>query len=290
MLRRFGARAVSSRRRFRARFVKARDFERDPVASAHSMKRQGRSDPPEIETLAARAAPRLETLAGRQERQAGLFGRRKGKKLRGRQAELLRTVLPGVTFDPSRPILDAVALFPEAPAALWLEVGFGGGEHLAAEASRHPQFGYIGCEAFVNGVAKALTLIEENQLRNVRLYGGDARAVIEALPQRALDGVYLLYPDPWPKRRQRKRRFLSDDMLARLARIMRPGAELRFATDIDDNAGWTLARILRSADFSWSPQNATEWQRPWEGWSGTRYEAKALLEGRRPVYLTFLRI
>jgi tRNA (guanine-N7-)-methyltransferase len=132
-------------------------------------------------------------------------------------------------------------------------------------------------------------LIEESRLQNVRLYEGDARAVIEALPGRALDGVYLLYPDPWPKRRQRKRRFLSDDMLTRLARVMRPGAELRFATDIDDNAGWTLARILRSGEYSWTPASAQDWRRPWDGWNGTRYEAKALLEARRPAYFTFLR-
>jgi len=113
--------------------------------------------------------------------------------------------------------------------------------------------------------------------------------VIEALPQSALDGVYLLYPDPWPKRRQRKRRFLSDEMLGRLARVMRPGAELRFATDIDDNAGWTLTRVLRSADFTWTARNAKDWRSPWEGWSGTRYETKAILVGRRPVYLTFQR-
>jgi len=253
------------------------------------MKRQGLSDPRDIEAAGPGAPPRHENPARTPEHPPGLYGRRKGKKLRERQAELLRTALPGATFDASRPILDAAALFPERPASLWLEIGFGSGEHLATEASRHPDFGYIGCEAFLNGVAKALTLIDESQLRNVRLYQGDARAVIEALPQSALDGVYLLYPDPWPKRRQRKRRFLSDEMLGRLARVMRPGAELRFATDIDDNAGWTLTRVLRSADFTWTARNAKDWRSPWEGWSGTRYETKAILVGRRPVYLTFQR-
>ena len=162
-------------------------------------------------------------------------------------------VLPCLSFDTSRPIPDPACLFPGRPSALWLEIGFGGGEHLAAQAQAHPDIGYIGCEAFLNGVAKALALIEASQLRNVRLYNGDARAVIEALPSEALDGVYLLYPDPWPKRRHHRRRFLSGEMLARLAQVMRPGAKLRVATDIDGNAGWSLARVLRSLDFVWTP-------------------------------------
>jgi tRNA (guanine-N7-)-methyltransferase len=221
-------------------------------------------------------------------RQATLFGRRRGKRLTARHSELMRTTLPGVTIDASRPI-HLASLFPGRPSAVWLEIGFGGGEHLAALASAHPDIGFIGCEAFRNGIAKALTLIEESRLGNVRLYEGDARAVIDALPSGALDGIYLLYPDPWPKRRQRKRRFLSDEMLSRLGRILRAGAELRFATDIDDNAGWTLARILRSSDYSWTPAAAEDWRHPWDGWRGTRYEAKALLEDRRPAYFTFVR-
>jgi len=205
-----------------------------------------------------------------------------------RRDELMRVALPVVALDASRPI-DPAVLFQNRASALWLEIGFGGGEHLAACALAHPEEGYIGCEAFRNGVAKALMLIEEAKLRNVRLCQGDARAIVEALPERSLDGIYLLYPDPWPKRRHRKRRFLCDVMLTRLAHIMRPGAELRFATDIDDNAGWTLVRILRSGYFSWTPESARAWQNPWEGWQGTRYEAKALRAARRPAYFTFRR-
>lgn len=246
--------------------------------------------PPKVERPLRGAAYNAEDPSKTAERAAGLFGRRKGKKLRDRQAERLRADLPEIAVDASRPIADAAALFREKPAALWLEIGFGSGEHLAAEASRHPECGFIGCEAFVNGVAAALRLIEENALGNIRLYQGDARVVIDALPDQALDGVYLLYPDPWPKRRQRKRRFLSDELLARLARIMRPGAELRFATDIDDNGGWTLARVLRSTDFVWSAKTAADWKNPWQGWSGTRYETKAQREGRTAIYLTFRRV
>jgi tRNA (guanine-N7-)-methyltransferase len=219
----------------------------------------------------------------------GFHGRRRGRKLGPHQVSLLNTVLPCLSFDVSRPIPDPACLFPDRPSTLWLEIGFGGGEHLAAQAHAHPDTGYIGCEGFLNGIAKALALIEAGQLRNVRLYNGDARAVIEALPAEALDGANLLYPDPWPKRRHHRRRFLSDEMLTRLARIMRSDAELRFATDIDANAGWSLARVLRSPDFVWAPKGPIDWQRPWDGWTGTRYEANALRGGRRPIYLTFLR-
>jgi tRNA (guanine-N7-)-methyltransferase len=218
-----------------------------------------------------------------------LHGRRRGKKLRAHQATLLNMALPRLSLDISQPLSDPAGLFPNRPTALWLEIGFGGGEHLAAKADANPNTGYIGCEAFLNGIAKALALIESGSLSNVRLYNGDARAVIEALPQASLDGVYLLYPDPWPKRRHHGRRFLSSEGLACLARVLRPGAELRFATDIDDNAGWTLAHILRSPDFKWLAAGSTDWQGPWPGWTGTRYETKAIRAARKPVYLTFHR-
>ncbi|MCI0465514.1 MAG: tRNA (guanine(46)-N(7))-methyltransferase TrmB [Beijerinckiaceae bacterium] len=218
-----------------------------------------------------------------------LHGRRKGKKLSAHRVFLVQTLLPRLSLDVSRPITDPFSLFPGRPEALWLEAGFGGGEHLVAEALAHPGNGYIGCEFYLNGIAKALALIEAHQLENIRLQNGDARTVIDALPPGCLDGAYVLFPDPWPKRRHRERRFLSLDMLARLARVMRKGAELRFATDIDDNAGWTLASVLRSHGFGWKATEAQDWQRPWKGWQGTRYEAKALRDGRRPAYFTFLR-
>lgn len=218
-----------------------------------------------------------------------LYGRRKGKKLRAHHAALIETLLPALTLDVSQKITDAALLFPNAPRDIWMEIGFGGGEHLIAEAKEHQERGFIGCEPFENGVAKALALAEETKLSNLRLYQGDAGAVIEALPDGALAGVYLLYPDPWPKRRHHKRRFLSDDMFVALARVLRPGAEIRFATDIDDNAGWTLLRALRSPHFTWKAASADDWREPWPAWSGTRYEAKALKAGRKPVYLTFVR-
>jgi tRNA (guanine-N7-)-methyltransferase len=218
-----------------------------------------------------------------------LYGRRKGKKLRAQQSALIENLLPVLTLDVSRPIADCAALFPAPVDAVWLEVGFGGGEHLIAEAEAHPNHGFIGCEPFENGVAKALALAEARGVNNLRLYGGDAGHVIAALPADALSGCYLLYPDPWPKRRHRKRRFLSDEMFGELARVMKSGAELRFATDIDDNAGWTLMRALRAPDFTWKAFCADDWRLPWAGWSSTRYEAKALAAGRTPAYLTFVR-
>jgi tRNA (guanine-N7-)-methyltransferase len=221
---------------------------------------------------------------------AQLYGRRKGKKLRPRQAELLELALPGLALDAAQKIADVPGQFPHRPAQIWLEIGFGGGEHLVAQSLAHPDRGFFGCEPFVNGVAKLLARIDAEKLENLRLYQGNAAVLIAALPDACLDGVFLLYPDPWPKRRQRKRRFLSDAMLADLARVIRSGAELRFATDIDDYAGWVLARVLRSPHFAWAVASSDDWQKPWAGWPGTRYEAKALAAGRRPVYLSFTRV
>jgi tRNA (guanine-N7-)-methyltransferase len=181
------------------------------------------------------------------------------------------------------------ALFAQPLSDIWLEIGFGGGEHLIRAAAEHLDVGFIGCEPFVNGTAKALAAIETQRLANIRLHAGDAADILAWLPSASLGRVFLFFPDPWPKRRQRKRRFISDQTLSALARVMRAGAELRFATDIDDYAGWALARILRSAEFIWPAQQSADWTLPWEGWRETRYEAKAKQAGRRPLYLTFIR-
>lgn len=218
-----------------------------------------------------------------------LHGRRKGKPLASYQRELVQRLLPRLALDLRGPI-DPMDLFAEPRQDVWLEIGFGGGEHLLAVASRHPEIGFIGCEPFLNGMARALAHIAEHDLQNIRLHDGDAGEIIDALPAASLGRVFLLYPDPWPKRRQRKRRFISDAMLARLARVMRRGAELRFATDIDDYCGWTLARILRSPDFAWTATQSSDWQTPWTDWASTRYEEKAIGQGRRGCYLTAARL
>jgi tRNA (guanine-N7-)-methyltransferase len=172
---------------------------------------------------------------------------------------------------------------------VWLEIGFGGGEHLIDAAKTHPNVGFIGCEPFVNGMAKALAAIEAHGLTNIRLHAGDAIDMLGRLPSACLGRVFLLFPDPWPKRRQHKRRFVSEENLRTLARVMRTGSALHFATDIDDYAGWTLARVLRSKDFTWAAEQSADWTAPWAGWQPTRYEKKARASGRRPVYLTFTR-
>lgn len=181
------------------------------------------------------------------------------------------------------------ALFPHAVDEVRLEIGFGGGEHLIAQARQHSATGFIGVEPFLNGMAKTLAAIESFALTNIRLHFGDATFLLDWLPSRSLGGVVLLYPDPWPKRRHWKRRFVQDESLANIVRVLQPGSELRFATDIPDYAAWTLKRALRSPDLDWIAERADDWRLPWPGFSGTRYEAKAKREGRVPCYLRFRR-
>lgn len=224
------------------------------------------------------------------ERAGAFFGRRKGKRLRAGQDELVLTLLPSLRVTPGQ---SPAAMFASAGGEsrrTWLEIGFGGGEHLAAQARANRDVNFIGCEPFVNGMAKLLAVVDQEGLGNIRVWDEDVTDLLPTLPDACLDRVYILYPDPWPKRRQRKRRLVSDETLAELARVMRKGAELRFASDIDNYIGWVLARALRSPDFRWSAERADDWRRPYEGWPGTRYEAKAIREGRVPSYLTFARV
>ena len=222
------------------------------------------------------------------DRAGAFFGRRKGKRLRASHDRLVQTLLPSLRVR----LGDAPgALFGDRPTeATWLEIGFGGGEHLAAQARAHPAINFIGCEPFVNGMAKLLASIEQDKLDNIRIWDEDVTDLLPTLPDACLDRVYILYPDPWPKRRQRKRRLVSDEMLVELARVMKPGAELRFASDIDDYIGWVLARVMRSKDFRWTATRPDDWRNAYEGWPGTRYEAKAIREGRVPSYLTMVRV
>ena len=222
------------------------------------------------------------------ERAGAFFGRRKGKKLRAGQDDLVQNLLPSIRAVPGS---DIPGQFPNRQAReTWLEIGFGGGEHLAAQARAHRDVNIVGCEPFVNGMAKLLAVIEQENLDNVRVWDDDVTDLLPTLADACLDRVYILYPDPWPKRRQRKRRLVSDENLEMLARVMKPGAELRFASDIDDYIGWVLARVLRSQAFRWTATRADDWRKPYDGWPGTRYEAKAIREGRVPSYLTFVRV
>ena len=221
------------------------------------------------------------------------FGRRKGHKLRPHQADLIDQLLPHLALDIQAPppdLSDLPSLFDPPTTELRLEIGFGGGEHLVAEARAHPDSAFIGCEPYVNGMAKILAQIEAHNVGNIRLFAGDAVELVAWLPPRALARIDLIHPDPWPKRRHWKRRFVQDATIAAMARVLRPGGEFRFVSDIDDYCAWTLAHLLRSPDFVWTAEQASDWRRPWDGYTVTRYGQKAAREGRVAAYLRFRRV
>ncbi|WP_085125844.1 tRNA (guanosine(46)-N7)-methyltransferase TrmB [Tistlia consotensis] len=223
-----------------------------------------------------------------------LHGRRQGRPLRGGLRDLVEQRLPAFELRlPDAGRLDPAAAFESPgprPRALWLEIGFGGGEHLAWQAARHPEVGIIGCEVFVNGIATLLRALEETGSGNVRIFRDDARRLIEALPDACLERVFLLFPDPWPKRRHAKRRFVAPATLDALARVLRPGGELRVASDDPTYQAWALAHLLAHPAFAWTAKSAADWRRRPADWPPTRYEAKALESGRHPVYLAFQRV
>jgi tRNA (guanine-N7-)-methyltransferase len=185
--------------------------------------------------------------------------------------------------------LDLEALFGGARSAIWLEIGFGGGDHLAAQAEIHPDIGFIGCEFFENGIEKLLAQIESRRLRNVRIYTDDARLLIAALPPASIARMFVLFPDPWPKRRHHKRRIISRETLDRLGEIMCDAAELQLATDDGDYLSWMLERVTDHPAFEWMARRPTDWRDPPPDWAPTRYEQKARAAGRRPAFLVFRR-
>ncbi len=224
------------------------------------------------------------------ERRDGLHGRRKGKPLSPRRQRLMATLYRERAIDIGAPAPTSLAaLFPGAPARIILEIGFGGGEHLVAAATAAPQAGFIGVEPYLNGMASAVAAIDDRGLANIRLSDGDAAHLIDWLPPASLAAVDLLYPDPWPKKRHWKRRFVSPENLDRLARVIAPGGAFRFASDIASYVEWTLAHTLRHGAFTWTAERADDWRRPFPDWQGTRYEAKAIAAGRIPTYLAFVR-
>jgi len=218
------------------------------------------------------------------------FGRRHGRSLKPGRRRLLDEVLPALRVPLTEADdVDPRALFPGRPEAVWLEVGFGAGEHLAAQAAAHPDIGFIGCEPFVNGVAGLLARVEAAGLSNVRLLDDDARPLLDRLAEASIGRVFLLFADPWPKARHAKRRFIRPETLDALARVMTDGAELRFASDDMGYVGWTLERLTGHPDFAWTARRPGDWRHPPAGWCETRYEAKAKAAGRRRAYLTFRR-
>jgi len=202
---------------------------------------------------------------------------------------LLENLLPRLLLTPQSAADPRSCFAPLAPRDIWLEIGFGAGEHLAAQAHRNPGIGFIGVEPYVAGTAKLLAKIVTGEVANIRLYQSDARDIIETLPDASLGCVFVLFPDPWPKTRHHKRRLISTEMLDSLARLLRPGAELRFATDDPGYLVWTLERLASHPAFYWMAQSPDDWRNRPQDWPETRYEAKAKLAGRICTYLRFIR-
>ncbi|QND61317.1 tRNA (guanine(46)-N(7))-methyltransferase TrmB [Mesorhizobium huakuii] len=218
------------------------------------------------------------------------FGRRRGKPVRPQQAAALESGLDAYRLDlTAEAPSDLRTLFKAEVSTVRLEIGFGGGEHLLHRAIEAPTTGFIGVEPFVNGMAKMMMAVQARPLANLRVHDDDATRLLDWLPPASLDGIDLLYPDPWPKKKHWKRRFVSPVNLERFARVLKPGSKFRFASDIDTYVNWTLLHCRAHGAFAWQAAEAADWHRPYEGWPGTRYEAKAIREGRRPAYLTFVR-
>ena len=218
------------------------------------------------------------------------YGRRHGKTLRPAQSGALERLLPALKLDLLEPApADPRALFPAPVEAVRLEIGFGGGEHLHHEAGRLPRTGFIGVEPFVNGMAKLVAQLDVSPRPNIRLHDDDATQLLDWLPDGSIDGVDLFYPDPWPKKKHWKRRFVSAVNLDRFARVMKKGGLFRFASDIDTYVNWTLLACRAHPAFEWRASGPDDWRNAYEGWPGTRYEAKAVREGRAPAYLAFRR-
>lgn len=221
------------------------------------------------------------------------YGRRKGKHLRDSQeaylAEDLAALSPGpVSWEdnPDRTPLDLDTLF--AGREVWLEIGFGGGEHMVHQAAQNPSVGIIGAEPYINGVAMLLGKIRRDGTDNIRIHAGDVRDLFDVLPEASIARAFLLYPDPWPKARHHRRRFVTPEHLEPLARVLRPGAMFRVATDIPDYVRQTLIEVPKGP-FDWLAERPADWRDPWPDWLSTRYEQKALREGRVPHYMTFRR-
>ncbi len=213
-----------------------------------------------------------------------MYGRRKGRPLNVRKSALMRDLLPRLEIAlPDAGFIDPYALFDRKPDKLWFEVGFGGGEHLAAQAAQHPEIGFIGCEPFQNGVASLLDHVDSQGLKNVRIYPDDARVLLDRLPDGLLERCFVLYPDPWPKKRHHERRFICAENLDRLARTLKPNGELRLATDVAELAAWMREKTNGHVAF----QAVYDSHTPPPDWVITRYEEKGKKAGREPAYLIY---
>lgn len=249
--------------------------------------------PPTVMTESASPKPRFRPSKSRlieEQVATAFFGRRKGKPLSPTQLKLVDELLPTISINPSEPVSDIQSIFAHAPQKIWLEIGFGGGEHMVRQAMDNPDVGIIGCEPFINGAVKALGQIEKEGIDTIRMYDEDAAHVLDWLPDASIDRIFLLYPDPWHKKRHWKRRFVSDRNLKRFVRVLKPGGIFRFASDIEDYVEWTLEHVAAVPELVEQCQNPAERLEAYPDWKRTRYEEKAFREGRKPQYLSFLRI
>jgi tRNA (guanine-N7-)-methyltransferase len=220
-----------------------------------------------------------------------LHGRRRGRPLRPARRTLVERLLPRLDIalpDDAAP-LDPASLLPSSCREVWLEIGFGAGEHLIAQAREAADIGFIGCEPFINGVAALLAGVGAERLSNVRVFRDDARLLLDRLADASIGRAFVLFPDPWPKLRHHKRRIVARGTVAALARVLADGAELRIATDDSDYKGWILAHVLADGAFDWCARRPADWRDRPADWPETRYEAKARAAGRRPSFFRFRR-
>ncbi len=219
------------------------------------------------------------------------YGRRRGHRLRPQRQSLMDAVLPrvAIVLPPGAGTIDTRTLFDPLPTQVWLEIGFGGGEHLANQAAAHPDIGFIGCEPFINGVASLMRHVDEENLGNVRVWPEDARLLLPRLPDASIDRAFVLFPDPWPKRRHHSRRILGAAGLAELARLLTDGGELRIATDHPGYRDWILMQLGRTDAFTWTARGPADWRERPADWPPTRYEEKALGRGAACTYLRWCR-
>jgi len=218
------------------------------------------------------------------------YGRRRGHKLRPNRQALIDDLLPKLRIKlPHANLLDLDTLFDSTVREIWLEIGFGSGEHLASHARLNPDIGFIGCEPYLNGVAHHLSLIAHDKLNNVRIFDDDARKLFRVLPDSVFDRVYALYSDPWPKKRHQRRRFISFETVNSLSRIMKNGAQLRLASDHMGYISWMLEHLSRCPELEWQARSKQDWEKPPVDWIQTRYEKKAINKGISSAYLCFSR-
>ncbi len=219
------------------------------------------------------------------------YGRRLGKPLRAARKRLLEELLPKIrlTPEPEQFSVDLRTLFPNPVREVWLEIGFGGGEHLAAQAKQNPDIGFIGCEPFVNGVASLLKHIEEQSLTNIRVYDDDVRHLLGLMADESLERIFILFPDPWPKTRHHRRRIVKPETIVEFARLLKPGGELRYASDHAEYVAWALRYLLKCPDLTWLAKRSNDWRLAPQDWIETRYEQKAKAKNIAPAYLRFIK-